>query len=109
MFHEDSFTSLDLTKFPIYVSISPRPCTWSPGNALLVLNRLPLAPPPKPNSHAHCISTIYNRWNDAEMLVEMVEASKIIGEYLKQDLCLKLNLFKLKLFMFKLFYYKFIY
>ena len=65
-------------KVPLYVSVTPKPCSTKPTNALLILNR-DHSVRKSSTSHAHCISTIYNRWNDAEMLTEMVEASKIIG------------------------------
>ncbi|KAI0218077.1 hypothetical protein LSAT2_030187 [Lamellibrachia satsuma] len=61
---------------PSAVSISPVRCLAQPGNELMVLNRKPVQ---KTDTHALCISALYNRWGDWEMIIEMFEVHKLLG------------------------------
>ena len=60
---------------PYAVSVGPSP-TEDAGNALSVQNREPTV---KSNTHALCISALYNRFDQWRMLVEMFELQQILG------------------------------
>ena len=83
LFHEAWSSHFIICKLPLgiddvpsAVSISPIRCLQRPGNELMVLNRKPV---PKSNTHALCISALYNRWRGWEMIIEMFEIHKLLG------------------------------
>ena len=61
---------------PVAVSITPTRCLRQPGNELMVLNRKLIK---KTDTHALCISALYNRWSGWEMIIEMFETHKLLG------------------------------
>lgn len=65
----------EISAIPFAVSVTPQPCT-AHSNTLLVLNREPVQ---KTNTHALCISLLYNQFRKWEMIAEMFEIHKIVG------------------------------